>query len=96
MIQPTSQFSGYFRTDALSSQPGQKTASEASSSDASERLSSQQTDTLRESLASTPEVRPEVVSRGKELAADSNYPPRVIIENIAKMLIASKDLSEND
>jgi hypothetical protein len=95
MIQPTSQFSsGYIRTDALSSQASQKASEDVPSTEASDSLSSQQTDMLREALASTPEVRPEVVQRGKELAASSSYPPRVIIENLAKMLAASQDLSE--
>lgn len=51
---------------------------------------------LRESLAALPEVRPEVVAKGRELAVDANYPPRAIIEDIARLFVQSQDLSNQD
>jgi hypothetical protein len=48
---------------------------------------------LREALASQPEIRPEEVERGRTLAVDANYPPRAIIENIARMFLNSQDPS---
>lgn len=48
---------------------------------------------LRESLAALPEVRPDAVEQGKKLAMDPNYPPRAIIENIARLFINSQDLT---
>lgn len=95
MIQPTSQFSGYYRTDALSSQTSKKAADAATASVASDRLSSEQTESLRSALASTPEIRPDVVERGRKLALDPTYPPAVIIEDLAKLMLASRDQSEN-
>jgi hypothetical protein len=51
---------------------------------------------LREALAALPEARPEVVEKGRQLAADANYPPRVIIEDIARLFVQSQDLSNQD
>jgi hypothetical protein len=51
---------------------------------------------LREALAALPEVRPEVVAKGRELAFDANYPPRAIIEDIARLFVQSRDLSSQD
>jgi len=59
-----------------------------------DRLSSANTDALREALNNTPEIRSDVVKRGRELAADSNYPPRVIIASLAKLMLESNDPSE--
>jgi hypothetical protein len=47
---------------------------------------------LREALAALPEV----VEKGRQLAADANYPPRVIIEDIARLFVQSQDLSNQD
>ena len=41
---------------------------------------------LRESLASLPEIRPEVVARGQELLADASYPGSEIVEKIARLI----------
>lgn len=51
---------------------------------------------LRESLAALPEIRPEVVEEGKKLSVDPNYPPRAIIEDIARLFVQSRDLSSQD
>ena len=48
---------------------------------------------LREALAAQPEIRPEVVEKAKKLAVDANYPPRAIIEDIARLFVKSQDLS---
>lgn len=97
MIQPTSNFHGYSRTDAVSGSPAKPTASSkvaASSEDSGgERLSSTNTEALREALNSTPEIRPEVVERGKRLAVDPNYPPREIIENLADLMLKAREPS---
>ena len=96
MIQPTSNFTGYSRADAISNLPSQKTTSaNAQTAATGDHLSSASTDSLRQALAQTTEIRPEVVARGKALAVDLNYPPRQIIESLAKLMIASRDLSTN-
>lgn len=49
---------------------------------------------LRTELARQPEVRPEVVARAKELAADPTYPPSAIVRAVALQILAAPDLSE--
>lgn len=44
-------------------------------------------DTLREQ----PEIRPEVVAKGKELLNDPNYPSQEIVESIAKLIVPFDD-----
>ncbi len=59
-----------------------------------ERLSTANANGLREALAATPEIRPEVVARAQALAVDPNYPPLEIIERVASLLANSQDPSE--
>lgn len=42
---------------------------------------------LMETLTRQPDVRPDVVDKGKALAEDPGYPPRDVIQNIARMFI---------
>ncbi len=95
MIQPTSIFTGYNRADAVSNLPSQKSSLASTQREGGDRLSSASTDGLRQALAQSGEIRPEVVAQGKALAVDLNYPPRQIIESLAKLMIASRDLSSN-
>ena len=62
---------------------------------ASEQLSTGGADQLRTLIASQPEVRPEMVEKGRALAADPDYPPASVIRQIAGMLVNSPDLSED-
>jgi hypothetical protein len=94
MIQSTSQLSGFYRTDAISTSVGHKTPAATVQAETGDRLSSANTDSLRASLRNSSEIRPEVVKRGRELAIDPNYPPRQIIESLSKLMIAAQDLSE--
>jgi hypothetical protein len=50
---------------------------------------------LRASLRSLPEVRPEVVARGRELASDPAYPSREILGRIGRAILNAPDLSED-
>jgi predicted unusual protein kinase regulating ubiquinone biosynthesis (AarF/ABC1/UbiB family) len=59
-----------------------------------DRLNAASQDSLRAALQQQPEVRPEFVALGQKLAVDANYPPKEIIRQISKMLIASVDASE--
>jgi len=59
-----------------------------------DQISTDSAEHLRTSLASQPEVRPEVVERAKALAADANYPSAAILHKIAGMIVNSPDLSE--
>jgi hypothetical protein len=51
---------------------------------------------LRSALAAQPEIRPDVVERGKALAADPEYPSTAILRSIAGKLLASPDLSADE
>lgn len=93
MIQPTSPSSAFLRTDALSQSNGQKTPASQNQVNNSDTLSSANTQSLREALAQTSEIRPQMVARGKALAIDPTYPPREIIESLAKLIVDSRDLS---
>lgn len=44
-----------------------------------------------DALRSTPEIRPEVVARGKELLKDPNYPSKEIVDSIAKLIVPFDD-----
>ncbi|HEX2100302.1 MAG TPA: hypothetical protein VHF69_06555 [Candidatus Synoicihabitans sp.] len=59
-------------------------------------LSTANIEHLRAALESTPEIRPEVVERGMQLAVDANYPPRAIIEQIARQIVRSEDLTRGE
>lgn len=54
---------------------------------ASERLSVELTSTVRDIFASTPEIRPEVVERGRQLLFDPSYPSQEIVERIAALVV---------
>lgn len=91
MIQPTSPFSGHARTNAATSHTPARAQAEAPTAETGERLSRAQTDTLQSALKNTPEVRSDVVARGKALAADPTWPPRQIIEQLTKLIVESRD-----
>jgi len=58
-------------------------------------LSLDQAGTLSSALSGEPEVRPDVVERGRALAADPNYPSMSIIGQVASQIVNSPDLSED-
>ncbi len=91
MIHSTSNHSGYPRTDALAHLAKQAPPSTRNDSSQGEKLSRAHTESLNTALNNTPEIRPEVVARGKALAVDLNYPPRQIIEQLSKLIIAAQD-----
>jgi len=94
MIQSTSNLHGYNRTDALAISGAKSAPTPKADPDVGDRLSSSNTSALREALQNTPEIRPEVVQRGKALAVDLNYPPREIIERLSKLITESRDQAE--
>jgi hypothetical protein len=91
MIHSTSPSDRTARTDAVSLVP-QKPVVRGPGAD---RFSAEQSATLREALAAQPEIRPEVVARGKELAADPSYPSNEILRQVGQTLLASPDLTED-
>ena len=100
MIQPTSNYFGYNRTNASSDLASQQNAVSpatppAAESVPSDHLSSANSDALRTALDNSPEVRPEVVARGQALSKWESYPPLEIINRLAEMIISSEDPSDN-
>jgi len=69
-----------------------RTGIESSKSDgarskaAPEQLATALSSSVRKNLASIPEIRPEVVERGRRLLADPNYPSCEIANAIARRL----------
>jgi len=64
-------------------------------STATDRLSTAGAELLKAKLASEPEIRPEVLARGGELAADPNYPSAQILGKVALTILQSPDPSED-
>jgi hypothetical protein len=60
-----------------------------------DRLSTAGSEFLKAKLASEPEIRPEVVERGRALAADPSYPSHEIISSLASKILQAPDLSED-
>lgn len=54
--------------------------------DDADKLSVEVTDNVRAALAAMPEIRPEVVERGRQLLADPNYPSKDIVNSIAGLI----------
>jgi D-mannonate dehydratase len=63
---------------------------------ATDNLSTSNLDRLKAALAATPEIRPEMVAHGVKLALDPNYPPLEIIEDVARIIVSSEDLSNRE
>jgi hypothetical protein len=61
-----------------------------------DQISTQSAGFLSTALSSQPEVRPEVVARARELAADPSYPSVAIMRNIAGQVLSSPDLSDDE
>lgn len=57
--------------------------------DVSSPVTSQQA-TFVAQVAAQPTVRPEQVERAKQLLASPNYPPRAIVESVAKLIADSQ------
>lgn len=61
-----------------------------------DRISTESASFLRAELVRQPEVRAEVVARGRELAADPTYPRPAIIGYVARQILATPDLSNDE
>ena len=92
MIASTSTTGRTLRADPLAA-PGQ--CGSRSVALRSDRFSSQSTTYLKAALDRQPAVRPEVVERAKMLAADPDYPSAAVIQHVARHILASPDLSED-
>ena len=95
MIFNTSSTNGSTPVPPHYSRPGQAAARPQPEA-TSEQLSTIHAENLRAALDRTPEIRPEVVERARGLAADPLYPPRQIIEDVARLITSSPDLSSEE
>lgn len=92
MIHSTSPSDRTARTDAVA----QTTSKPAVRRAGSDQFSAGHSDALRSALAAQPEIRPEVVARAQNLAADPSYPPREVLAKVAGMILASPDFSADE
>ena len=81
------------RAEAVPASPAGAARGSAARND---RLSTGAAALLRAALDRHPEVRPEVVERGRLLAADPGYPPRPVLERMAQGIISAPDLSVDE
>ena len=51
-----------------------------------DQLSVNTSSKIRQALDQIPEIRPEVVERGRQLAADPNYPSQEVVRKIAQLI----------
>lgn len=61
----------------------------------SDQFSAENSAALRGALANQPEIRPEVVERGRALAADPSYPSPAILRQVSAAILRSPDFSED-
>jgi hypothetical protein len=73
-----------------------KAAERPATPDLADSVSTANADDLRSALASQPEIRPDVVARGKALAADPNYPSADLLKRMAGAILGAPDLSEDE
>lgn len=60
-----------------------------------DHLSTEQAAFLRAELARQPELRPEVMTRAQDLAANPDYPGPGVVRSVAQQVLAAPDLSES-
>ncbi len=94
MINTTSKTDSMLRSEAIVGQIPTRPAAPAPRPADTERLSASSQETLQTALSQQPEVRPEVVARGRALAVDASYPPLQIIRQLSELLTNSADLAE--
>ena len=92
MIPSTSSSDRPARTDAVSALGQPVNRIKAPRAD---QLSTESAALLRTALAKDPEVRPAVVARARALAADPSYPPMTVLRSVARQILATPDLSED-
>ncbi|MDQ5978496.1 MAG: hypothetical protein QG602_1470 [Verrucomicrobiota bacterium] len=90
MINSTSSSDRVLRPEA----PVLHAKSPAPAGPGADRFSPENTAALKSALAQQPAVRPEVVARGRELAADPSYPSPEILRKVGEAILRAPDLSE--
>ena len=93
MISSTSSTNRAARPDILSAP---STSTERPFAPRPDQISTEGAAFLKTELQRQPAIRPEVVERARALAADPSYPPREILRNVARQILNSPDLSEDE
>lgn len=60
-----------------------------------DQLSLEKIELLRQALAAQPAIRPEVVERGRALAADPAWPPHDVLRRVSEIILQAPDLTED-
>jgi hypothetical protein len=89
MINSTSSSDRTIRPDAIGHAPVKSTVR----SSGADQFSAANSEALKGALASNPEIRPEVVARGRELASDPSYPSLAVLRQVGQKILNSPDLS---
>jgi hypothetical protein len=92
MIQSTSPSDRPTRPDAVSPATPRVTVRTPDA----DQFSAENSAALRVALAQHPEIRPEVVAKGRALAADPSYPSPEIIRRVSAAILGSPDLTEDN
>jgi hypothetical protein len=90
MINSTSPFDRTPRTEPAATAAGSNRAALPGR----DQFSARQAEVLRAALEQHPEIRPEVVERGRQLAADPSYPSAGILAKVSAVILTSPDLTE--
>ncbi|HYC71886.1 MAG TPA: hypothetical protein VEB66_11805 [Opitutaceae bacterium] len=61
-----------------------------------DRFSPEHTTALRAALGRHPEVRPDVVERGRALAADPSWPSPEILHRVGELILSAPDLAADE
>lgn len=94
MIESTSSSDRASRANAI--QPEMQQTAQARYRAGRDSLSTPNSQSLQDALERQPEIRPDVVARGRELAADPSYPSASIIQNVAAQIVNAPDLTEDE
>lgn len=92
MINSTSSSDRVLRPDTVSTQAAKTPALRLGA----DRFSASNTDALRQTVASMPSIRPEVVARGRELAANPDYPSKDILRQVGAAILQAQDLTTEE
>jgi len=90
MINSTSSSDRVLRPDG----PVHHTPTATKSGFGTDRFSPENSKALQAALNDQPAIRPEVVARGRELAADPSYPSATILRKVSEVILNSPDLTE--
>lgn len=89
MISPTSSSGSAARPDTPAIAGREKTRRPAQ-----DQLSTESGAFLKAELERQPEIRPDVVARARDLAADPSYPSAEVIRSVAQQILAAPDAAE--